>query len=215
MSLSPKMILICGATATGLLAGGEAFRPARAAEGDVTEWRYLIDRHGPLLIELPDALQEAERDDGTHIVRFRPTDGAKCEVTLEVGWSETPDPRFNEPEMLRAWVQWQGEELLDQSVESRVTLHELRGPQSSGFYFTLRDRAPRKKWETFVTRGAVGVGDLRLRFTILTPQANTPPLRQTLKMIAGSRQGELPPPEPAAAEAPARRTKRKPGEPGG
>ena len=215
MSWSRKTILIGLVAAAGLVPGGEALRPARAAEGEVTEWRYPIDRHGPLLFELPDALQEMERDDTARTVLFRPTDWAKFEMSLEVGWSETPDPGFNEPAMLRAWVQWQGEERLDQSVESRVTLHELRGPQAGGFYFTLRDRAPRKKWETFVTRGSVGVGDLRLRFTILTPQASTPPLRQALKMLAGSRQGEPPPPEPAASETPARRSKRKPSEPGG
>jgi hypothetical protein len=215
MSLSPRTIVIGLVAVAGLVAGGEALRPARAAEGEVTEWRYPIDRHGPLLFELPDALQETERDDSAHTVQFRPTDWAKFEMSLEVGSSETPDPAFNDPAKLRAWVQWQGEELLDQSVESRVTLHEIRGPQSGGFYFTLRDRSPRKKSEAFVTRGAVGVGDLRLRFTILTPQASTPPLRQALKMIAGSRQGEPPPPEPAASETPARRSKRKPSEPGG
>jgi len=214
MSFSPRTILMCAAAAAGLFAGGDALRPARAAEGEVVEWLYPIDRHGPLLMDLPDVWQETESDDDAHIVTFRPTDYSKCEVTLEVGWSATPDPGFNEPGALRAWVEGQGEELLDQSVESRVTLHELRGPQSGGFYFTLRDRAPRRKWAVFVTRGAIGVGDLRIRFTILAPQASTPPWRQALKMIAGGRQGEAPPPpKPEAAEAPARRAKRKPIEP--
>jgi hypothetical protein len=215
MSSYRKSILIGIVAAAGLIAGGEPFRPARAAEGEVTGWRYPIEGHGPLLFELPDALQETRRDESAHTLRFQPTDGAKFQMSLEVGWSEIPDPAFNEPAVLRAWVEGQGEELLDQSVESRVTLHELRGPLAGGFYFTLRDRSPRKKWETFVTRGAIGVGDLRLRFTILTPQASTPPLRQALKMIAGSRQGEAPPAAPAASEAPARRSKGKAGESGG
>ena len=174
--------------------------PARGAETDATTlWSYLVPGQGAVEMDLPSTWMEVVRDEESGIVRFRPSDGVKAELTLNVTWSLAPDPDFNGPSRLRSLVEAGASGFLDQAVESRYTIRELRGPHSGGYYWVLRDRAPRKKWAAYVTRGMVGVGTILLDFTLVTPQPDMPEIRQALKMIAGSRLAE-PEPEPPTPE---------------
>ena len=191
-------------TLVALALGALAATPGSTADEPETStvWSYAVPGHGPLQLDLPADWDEMARDDASHSIRFRSIGGERCEMVLAVAWSPTPDPGFNGPDAVRAVVERQGADLLDQIAESHVGLRELRGPQSGGYYFQVRDRAPKKRWAVVITRGAIGVGDLLVRFTVLTPQPKVARIRQALNMIAGSRQGPAREPPPAAAPAP-------------
>lgn len=165
---------------------------ARAARGsEPVAWTYAIPNQAPMQMDLPSSWTESGRDAKNHTIEFKPTDGARAELTLQLVWKGQADPSFNGQDALRDLVGDEGHDLLDRSVESRLALKDLRGPESTGYYFTLREIAPRKKWALFTTRGAVGLGNLLVRFTLLTGQANMPETRQALKMLASGRQGEI------------------------
>lgn len=169
---------------------------ALGAEGEATMvWTYLIPDQGTVQMDLPSSWMEVTRDEEARSVRFRPSDGAKAELALSISWSEAPDPGFNGPARLQALVEEDARGFLDQAVESRYAIRELRGPQSGGYYWALRDRAPKKKWAAYVTRGMVGAGNVLLGFALVTPQSDMPEIRQALKMIASARLVE-PEPEP-------------------
>jgi hypothetical protein len=181
-----------------LLLAVAALGPSGGAEGETTAlWRYPVSGQGDVQMDLPSSWKEAGRDEKAGVVRFRPGGGVKAELTLAVSWSGTADPDFSGSSRLQDQVFKRGQEFLDQAVEARVTLRELRGPQAAGYYWTLRDRAPGKKWALYVTRGMVGAGRALLDFTLVTSRSDPPEIRQALKMLAGARQGE------PAAESPA------------
>lgn len=182
-----------------VLAGTAGSGPARAAEVErITVWSYAVPGQGALEMDVPSSWTEVRRDEKAGEVRFRPRDGAAAELTLVVSWSEAPDPAFNGPSRLQSLVDEAALAFLDQAVESRYAIRELRGPQAGGYYWTLRDRMPKKRrWAAYVTRGMVGAGTVRLDFTLLTPQSDLPEIRQALKMLAGVRQAQ-PGAEPSA-----------------
>jgi hypothetical protein len=171
-----------------LLSGG-----ARAANNEKTTlWTFPILGQGDLLLmDLPGAWNEVMRDKKDGIARFRPRSGVRAELTLRIVRSDPPDPEAGDPARIREQVEQAARDYLDQAVESRYTIRELRGPQTVGFYWTLRDRMPKKKtWAAYVTRGQIGAGSAFLDFTLLAEQSDLPELRQALKMLAGLRREE-------------------------
>ena len=185
--IRPRLALAAACLAGMLLSGG-----ARAANDEKTTlWSFPIPGQMDLQMDLPGAWNEVMRDKKGRIARFRPRSGVRAELTLRIVRSDPPDPAAGDPAGIREQVEQAARDYLDQAIESRYTIRELRGPQTVGYYWTLRDRMPKKKtWASYVTRGQVGGEGALLDFTLLAEQSDLPELRQALKMLAGLRREE-------------------------
>jgi hypothetical protein len=125
-----------------------------------------------------------------------PDGPAHCEMNVSFSWTDMPDPAFNGPAALRALVDRMARAALEDSIESRYALREMRSPRGGGYYFTLRARAPRKKSQAYLTSGAFGLGNGLLRFTLLSPQPDPPEAVEAIHLIAGARIDDEPAPAP-------------------
>ena len=125
-----------------------------------------------------------------------PDGDSRSEMSVSFSWSELPDPAFNGPAALRALVERMGRAALDESIESRYTLREMRSGSGGGYWFTLRARAPRKKSQAYLTSGAFGFGNALMRFTFLAPQPELPVAAAAIDLITGARIDGEPAPAP-------------------
>ena len=190
---------------------------AQTADPEPTiRWQRAIGDAATIEIDLPTGWEAIEPAAAGGPTRFRPIDGTPCDVRVEFAPAAIATPPGASADALRALVDGEAQDFLDQAVESRYTLRELRGPEAAGFYFTLRDRAPRRKEAVFLNRGALLVKEAVVRFTIETPKPDLPAIRQALKMLAGSRvrSTAAAPVKPEAAGTPSSSTSASREEPG-
>jgi hypothetical protein len=85
---------------------------------------------------------------------------------------------------LKASVGQSTAEPLRQAVEKAVTIQELRGKQTVGYYYSLTDRAPPPGEYKYITQGELLVGELLTTFTILHQDAMLPDKKLALAMFA-------------------------------
>lgn len=179
------------ALAVAIPIGAALQAPVRAAQPPpTTPWSFKVPGQGPVLLDLSSDWVEVSRDKKHGKVRFRPRYGVKADLTLNISWNPVADATFNGTSTLRERVEATALDFLDQAVESRYTIRELGGPEAGGYYWTLRERMPKKPSGAYVMRGMIGAGTTLLEFTMVTGQPDMPEIRQALKMIAGARQGE-------------------------
>jgi hypothetical protein len=140
-----------------------------AAEQKVIK-KYPLPEHGTLELKIP-----ASWKGGVHrpqanmppTMMFNPSKGNDFQVIIRVLWSETGEQGFNSQDRVRTVVEKDGQKLLRNVVETKIELQEIRGADHTGYYFTVTDKAPDPGEYRYMTQGAIGVGDLLLRMTIL------------------------------------------------
>ena len=108
-------------------------------------------------------------------------------MAVRVVGSPLPDPAFNGPTALLDLVRRYAEALLPEAIEGRYTLLPLRGVEAGGYYFTLRERAPRRPKQAYVTQGAIGLANLRAEFTMRGPAPDLDDIDRALKSFAAAR----------------------------
>jgi hypothetical protein len=151
---------------------------------------YPLPDHGVLELSVPSSWKESVSRPPANLsptIEFAPALGNEFNVQITPIWSATGDPDLNRPDLIRALVERIGRSQLDQAVETEITLKEIKGPRAQGYVFTITDRAPAKGEWKYLTAGAVGVGRLRLSFTILSNSLDSGDLDQALRMIEQSR----------------------------
>jgi hypothetical protein len=165
-----------------------ATSPSRAQEQEpAIRWEHSLGPQTTVQVDVPQGWEVIAPVDEGDSTRFVPLDGTHCDVIVDFSLAADARPPIAGAEALRALVDAEARDVLDQAVESHYTLRELRGPESAGWFYALRDRAPRKKGALFLQRGALLVRGAILRFRIETPKPDLPAIRQALKMLAGSR----------------------------
>jgi hypothetical protein len=85
-------------------------------------------------------------------------------------------------------VERTGASFLPHAVEQTVELHELHGPQATGFYYSLTDNNPGPGEFTYLTQGESLTGDVLLAFTILSRSAGSPEVKQAIHSLAEAAQ---------------------------
>jgi hypothetical protein len=169
-----------------LLSGGALLAQTPAPDPSI-RWQHELTPQATVEIDVPFGWEVVEPVERGAPTRFVPVDGTHCDVLVEIGLASEAQPPIADAEALRALVDAEATGFLDQAVESHYTLRELRGAEAAGYFYALRDRAPRKKGAAFLQRGALLVRGAVIRFTIETPKPDLPAIRQALKMLAGSR----------------------------
>jgi len=173
--------------ASSALAQAPAAAPAIREPEPAIRWQHVLSPQATIEVDVPAGWEVVEPSQADGPTRFIPVDGTHCDVVVNFGFASDAQPPIASTEALRALVDAEARDFLDQAVESHYTLRELRGPETAGYYYALRDRAPRKKGAAFLQKGALLVRTAVIRFRIETPKPDLPAIRQALKMLAGSR----------------------------
>jgi hypothetical protein len=98
------------------------------------------------------------------------------------------EPDFNSPEKVRALVEIDGKKILPKAVETKIVLREIRGPNNTGYFFSLTDKASNPGEYRYMIRGAIGVGNLLLNTTILHRIKETGSVKDALSMLREAKQ---------------------------
>jgi len=128
------------------------------------------------------------QEDMPPTIMFDPAKGNDFQVLITVMWSKTGDQDFNSQEKARTFIEKEGQKLLPNAAEPKIVLQEIKGVNNTGCYFSITDKAPNPGEYRYMTRGAIGVGDLLLSFTILHRVKDSQSIRDALSVLREAKQ---------------------------
>jgi hypothetical protein len=120
------------------------------------------------------------------LVKARPKRGDSFDVQITAVWLDAAARAKSTPTSIRADVEKNGKEMIAQAIERSLTLKELSGIQTSGYYYSLTDRAPAAGEFKFLVQGIMLKDQVLMAFTILSRTQNSPDVDQALRIISES-----------------------------
>jgi hypothetical protein len=181
-----KLIFVVTLLATLLIAS-----IGSSAEQKAIRKKYPIPDRGTLELNVP-TLWRGEvhkpRENMPPTIIFNPSKGNDFQVMISVLWGKTGDQGFNSPDKARTIVEKDGQKLLPNTAEGKIVLQEIKGVSHSGYYFSVTDKAPNPGEYRYMTRGAIGVGNLLLNFTILYRVRDSQAVQDALSVLREAKQ---------------------------
>ena len=162
-----------------------------SAGGQKAIRKYPIPEHGTLELNVPAPWKgeiHKPRENMPPTIMFNPAQGNDFQVMIIVLWGKTGDQDFNNQEKVRTFVEKDGQKLLPNISETKIVLTEIKGVSYSGYYFSVTDKAPNPGEYRYMTRGAIGVGNLFLNFTILHRVRDSQAVRDALSILREAKQ---------------------------
>jgi len=162
-----------------------------SAGGQKAIRKYPIPEHGTLELNVPAPWKgeiHKPRENMPPTIMFNPAQGNDFQVMIIVLWGKTGDQDFNNQEKVRTFVEKDGQKLLPNISETKIVLTEIKGVSYSGYYFSVTDKAPNPGEYRYMTRGAIGVGNLFLNFTILHRVRDSQAVRDALSIFREAKQ---------------------------
>lgn len=153
--------------------------------------KYPIPGTGALELNVPIPWKSEihkPREDMPPTFMFTPAKGNDFQVTISVLRGKTGDRDFNSQEKVRTFVEKDGQKLLPNTAEGKIVLQEIKGVSHSGYYYSVTDKAPNPGEYRYMTRGAIGVGNLFLNFTILHRIKDSQAVRDGLSVLREAKQ---------------------------
>jgi hypothetical protein len=153
--------------------------------------KYPIPEHGTLELNVPTPWKgEVHKPQEKMIptIIFNPEKGDDFQVMISVLWSKTGGKDFSSQGNIRAFVEKDGQKLLTNAVEAKLVLQEIKGINHTGYYYSVTDKAPNPGEYRYMTRGAIGVGDLFLNFTVLHRVKDSQAVQDTLSILREAKQ---------------------------
>ena len=167
-----------------------ALAAVSAQAGEATARSYGLGSHGKFEMNMPASWQDEvaqKRDDYPPTITFSPTSGADFRVLVTPIWPARPDMKAPTPEVLKRIATMTAERIAPQSVEKKLTLKQLKGGANTGYYYTATDPAPKPGEYKLLNQGVISVGELVVRFTILTNDGQDDIVKRALEMLAAAR----------------------------
>ncbi len=155
--------------------------------------KYPIPDHGTLELNVPvswKAEVHKPQGDMPPTILFKPATGDDFQVLVTVMWSKKGEPGFNSREKVRALIEKDGQKLLSKTVETKIALQEIKGVNTTGYYFFITDKAPNPGEYRYMTRGAIGVGNLLLNATVLHRVKESETVQEALSMLREAKQSK-------------------------
>ena len=153
--------------------------------------KYPIPEHGTLELNVPTSwkveVHKPQKDMPPTII-YKPASGDDFQVLVTVLWSKTGEQDFNNPTKIRALVEQDGQKILSKAVETRLVVQQMRGVNNIGYFFSLTDKSPNPGEFRYLTRGAIGVGNLLLNATILHRVKESESVKDALSMLREAKQ---------------------------
>lgn len=180
-----KLIFVMTLLATLLIASIGAAAEQKAIR------KYPISDHRTLELNVP-TLWKGEvhkpRENMPPTIIFNPAKGNDFQVTVSVLWGKTGDQDFNSQEKVRTFVEKDGQKLLPKTAEGKIVLQGIKGVSHNGHYYSVTDKAPDPGEFRYMTRGAIGVGNLLLNFTILHRVKDSQAVQDALSALREAKQ---------------------------
>ncbi len=145
---------------------------------------YSIPGHGSLRLAVPDGWRVSTKSLSqplSVLLRMSPPTGEAFDVQLTSVWLDSAALAKRSPDSIKSNVQRTASGLLPQAVEKTITMQELRGTQTAGYYFALTDRNPAPGEYKYLMQGSFLTGELLSVFTLLSHAPRTPEVEQALE----------------------------------
>jgi uncharacterized DUF497 family protein len=162
-----------------------------SAAAPMTIRKYPIPDHGALELNVPTSWKvkvHNPQEDLPPTIIFTPAKGNDFELAISVMWNKTGEPSFNKQDRVQTLVEKDGQKLLSKTVETNITLREIKGVSNTGYYFSVTDKAPDPGEYRYMTHGAIGVGNLLLSTTILHRVKESESVKDALFMLLKAKQ---------------------------
>jgi hypothetical protein len=154
--------------------------------------KYPFPEHGTLELNVPivwkGELHKPQENMPPTII-FNPAKGNDFQFMITVLWSKTGEQDFNGQGKVRPLVERDGRKLLPNAVETKIVLQEIKGVNNTGHFFSVTDKAPDPGEYRYMTRGAIGVGNLLLSVTLLHRVRDSQSVQDALSMLREAKQG--------------------------
>jgi hypothetical protein len=175
------VLLICVGCGM-LLAAGQGKLP------DSTR-QFVVNQGQQLQLQVPsDWVDVVQGTSGAPFtVTFRPNQGNRFLARFSISWDEQAGASFNTPGRLREIVLAAGSQMMPHAVEKQLSLREIKGAASQGYYLPLTVKAPRPGDFEIMTQGAAALGPLMVVFTYQGHSGGDADLNNLLAVIRGAR----------------------------
>lgn len=148
---------------------------------------FSIPHHGSLRLAVPtgwqlDSLSLEEPASVT--IHITPKKGDAFDVRLTTVWLDATVLAKSSAESRKRDMQRAAEEMLPHSVEKLATLLEIKGVESTGWYYSLTDRNPGEGEFKYLNQGSFLTREVLTAFTILYRMPAAVEVPQVLRMLA-------------------------------
>ena len=176
-------------SALALLLVAGAWQAAPALAADDARQVCQVPGHGAVGLEVPRGWRAAckplEKPPSASLA-FQ-SEPASFQLTVTVVWLQPSQRGGLEDAALRSHLQDVAAQSLPRAVERAAVLEAFRGPEASGYVFTLTDKAPGPGEFVYLTQGSYGLGELQVIFTLLSREARSEEVERALRMLREAR----------------------------
>ncbi len=149
---------------------------------------YSNPAYGKLIFNIPSLwrskLNRTARQINEVIV-FAPQSGNSFKMFLDPLMNEKETIDFNDKDVVRLQVEHLGKQFITSTVEKNITLQELKGSDSTGYYFSITNKKKAKPFEwQCLMQGRMTVGTFYLQFTLLSQTQDAKEISAALEMLA-------------------------------
>jgi hypothetical protein len=157
-----------------------------ATAGGTAPRHFALPDHGVFEITVPVDWQEQIRRPPNRLpptIKFHPKAGSSFEVLMTPLWPIEGKAPPTDAATIRKEVKSAAARVSSQAVEKQIEVHELKGSNGTGYYFSATDKAPNPGEYKYMTQGILPVGRLVVTFTILTNDGRDSAVTQSLKAL--------------------------------
>jgi hypothetical protein len=176
---------------TRLAAATAAALLAAAALAQQEPRAYDVPARGKLVFSVPSSWFDEPKVGATGIPSIRFFDQIKpprdFDMSVTVLWTPPGASPYGSKASLRALVQQAAEDVARGAAERALPLQEFPVEGGAGFFFEATARFAKAGEPSYLTRGALGSGDLTITFTILTTDGKSPAIAQAIEMLRSAR----------------------------
>jgi hypothetical protein len=150
---------------------------------------FPVPGHGSLRLKVPNGWEVESKqvaDPASVTLHVTPANGSAFEMYVTAVWLNSEKLSNITSDWLKQDSQAAADKLLSRAVEKVATLHDLRGSQTTGFYYALTDRESKPGEYTYLTQGMMLTGELLTTFTVLHRTAESPEVAQALGALSGA-----------------------------
>ena len=148
--------------------------------------RYPLVGHGAIHLEVPQSWRDEVRQPPEHFpptIVFSPQSGPPFQILLTPMYSVRESMVMPTPSTVKSTVERAAQHARSQAVEKAISVQELKGTASAGYYFSATDRNPKPGEYKYLTQGMLRTGELAPTFTILTNDGAEDILADSLLML--------------------------------
>ena len=164
---------------------------ATAALAQVEPRTYVVPARGKLTLQVPADGYDEPKVGPTGIPSIRFFDRVETprafEMSTTILWTPPGASPYGSKASLRALVEKAAEDIASGAAEREIPLREFPVENGAGFHFEATAKGAQPGEPAYLTRGALGAGDLTITFTILTTDPKNPAIGQAIEMLRSVR----------------------------